>query len=72
MQHSEQSKTVTLMINFFNSSFSYSTRYLFEDPEFSERRQMIWEKGLLSLMKRLKEGPEALDTSSNKYKATFC
>ena len=28
---------------------------------------MVWEKGLLRLMKRLKEGPEAIDTSSDKY-----
>jgi len=42
-------------------------RLLFNDPESHQRRQMIWEQGLLTLMKRLKEGPEAIDTSSNKY-----
>ena len=32
---------------------------------------MVWEKGLLKLMQRLKEGPEAIDKSSNKYIVRF-
>ena len=39
--------------------------------EEKDRMHMVWEKGLLKLMQRLKEGPEAIDKSSNKYIVRF-